>query len=380
MLVYSTSKGLSAMTLALAHSRGWLDYDERVTTYWPEFGQAGKEAGHGPPAARPRGRPARDRRAARHQRCSPTSTGWRRPSPASGRLAAGHAPRLPRGQPRLVRGRADPARRPRSGARWGASSPRRSPRRSGSTSTSACRTTWRPERLARIERVPPLKALPQLRHLPRRDGRGDAQPALAQLPGLRQPAPALPGGPRPRASTGGSSSPRAEPWAARATSPAPTRRSRRPRRARPDARHARGARRASLARRRSGWHDEVLKVDTAFSLGFARPLGPFRFGSSERAFGHPGRGRLVRLRRPRPRRGLRLRDEPARLPPQRRPAREGAARRALPLPLIRAETRCQIRSFPRWRGSRGGVGCARGARHGRPPDAAGRRIPGARGR
>ena len=30
------------MTLALAHSRGWLDYEERVTHYWPEFGQAGK--------------------------------------------------------------------------------------------------------------------------------------------------------------------------------------------------------------------------------------------------------------------------------------------------------------------------------------------------
>src|SRR6478735_2663299 len=28
---------------ALAHSRGWLDYDERVCTYWPEFAQAGKE-------------------------------------------------------------------------------------------------------------------------------------------------------------------------------------------------------------------------------------------------------------------------------------------------------------------------------------------------
>jgi CubicO group peptidase (beta-lactamase class C family) len=39
-----------------------------------------------------------------------------------------------------------------------------------------------------------------------------------------------------------------------------------------------------------GWHDEVLKVETAFSLGFARPHGPFRFGSSERAFGHPGAG------------------------------------------------------------------------------------------
>jgi len=42
--VYSTTKGLSAMTLALAHSRGWLDYDERVCAYWPEFAQHGKEA------------------------------------------------------------------------------------------------------------------------------------------------------------------------------------------------------------------------------------------------------------------------------------------------------------------------------------------------
>lgn len=43
VLVYSTTKGLAAMTLALAHSRGWLDYDERVCTYWPEFAQNGKE-------------------------------------------------------------------------------------------------------------------------------------------------------------------------------------------------------------------------------------------------------------------------------------------------------------------------------------------------
>lgn len=41
-LVHSTSKGLSAMVLALLHSRGMLDYDERVATYWPEFAQAGK--------------------------------------------------------------------------------------------------------------------------------------------------------------------------------------------------------------------------------------------------------------------------------------------------------------------------------------------------
>ena len=42
-LVYSTTKGLSAMTLAVAHSRGWLDYDELVCKYWPEFAQNGKE-------------------------------------------------------------------------------------------------------------------------------------------------------------------------------------------------------------------------------------------------------------------------------------------------------------------------------------------------
>src|SRR4029434_5520182 len=43
VLVWSASKGLSAMPLAVAHSRGWLDYEERVATYWPEFAQQGKE-------------------------------------------------------------------------------------------------------------------------------------------------------------------------------------------------------------------------------------------------------------------------------------------------------------------------------------------------
>jgi CubicO group peptidase (beta-lactamase class C family) len=41
--VYSTTKGLSGLTVALAHSRGWLDYDERISTYWPEFAQQGKD-------------------------------------------------------------------------------------------------------------------------------------------------------------------------------------------------------------------------------------------------------------------------------------------------------------------------------------------------
>ena len=42
-LVYSATKGLAAMTLAMAHSRGWLDYDELVCNYWPEFAQNGKQ-------------------------------------------------------------------------------------------------------------------------------------------------------------------------------------------------------------------------------------------------------------------------------------------------------------------------------------------------
>ena len=43
VIVYSATKGLAAMTLAIAHSRGWLDYEERVAHYWPEFAQCGKE-------------------------------------------------------------------------------------------------------------------------------------------------------------------------------------------------------------------------------------------------------------------------------------------------------------------------------------------------
>jgi CubicO group peptidase (beta-lactamase class C family) len=42
VVVYSLTKGMSAMTLALAHSRGWLDFDRPVADYWPEFAKNGK--------------------------------------------------------------------------------------------------------------------------------------------------------------------------------------------------------------------------------------------------------------------------------------------------------------------------------------------------
>jgi CubicO group peptidase (beta-lactamase class C family) len=43
VLVYSTTKGLSGLAMALAQSRGLFDYEERVSKYWPEFAQYGKE-------------------------------------------------------------------------------------------------------------------------------------------------------------------------------------------------------------------------------------------------------------------------------------------------------------------------------------------------
>jgi CubicO group peptidase (beta-lactamase class C family) len=44
VVVWSATKGLAATTLAVAHSRGWLDYDQRVCKHWPEFAQQGKES------------------------------------------------------------------------------------------------------------------------------------------------------------------------------------------------------------------------------------------------------------------------------------------------------------------------------------------------
>ncbi len=42
--VFSTTKGIASLAVAVAASRGYLSYDAKVTDYWPEFAQAGKEA------------------------------------------------------------------------------------------------------------------------------------------------------------------------------------------------------------------------------------------------------------------------------------------------------------------------------------------------
>jgi CubicO group peptidase (beta-lactamase class C family) len=289
VLVYSTSKGLSAMTLALAHSRGWLDYDERVTTYWPEFGQAGKER-------------VTMRQLLAHEAGLPVTDAPLDPSVLADfdRLAAVIARQRPAWPPgtrhgyhgislgwyegELIR-RRDPERRT-----LGRFFAEEIAAPLGLDIHFGVPEDVGPERIARIERISPLRALPQLRHLP-------PQMALAMLnprslsfrtfanPRLRSPAdldvsayrrlefPAggAVGGARDIARAYSAfSGPRGE---------------------------AIGLKPATLEELmrfpsppQLGWHDEVLKVDTAFSLGFVRPLGELGFGSSERAFGHPGAG------------------------------------------------------------------------------------------
>jgi len=42
-IVFSTTKGISSLAFALLHSKGLINYDEKVATYWPEFAFNGKE-------------------------------------------------------------------------------------------------------------------------------------------------------------------------------------------------------------------------------------------------------------------------------------------------------------------------------------------------
>lgn len=44
LLVYSLTKGMTALAAAVAVSKGLFDYDARVADLWPEFAAAGKQA------------------------------------------------------------------------------------------------------------------------------------------------------------------------------------------------------------------------------------------------------------------------------------------------------------------------------------------------
>jgi CubicO group peptidase (beta-lactamase class C family) len=288
VVVYSTSKGLAAMTLALLHSRALLDYDERVASYWPEFAQAGKgEVTVRQLLAHEAGLPIVD---------EPLHPGLLRDFDRLGEAIARQRPLWKPGtrhgyhgvslgwyEGELVR-RIDP-----DGRTLGRFFAEEIAGPLGIDVHFGVPSTVAKERIARIERAGPLSVASGMRDLPPRMALAFANPRSVTFrtfanPRLRRPADLdrreyrgleFPAGGAVGSARGiarayaAFAAPEPELGLSAATIEELTRFPRPPSR---------------------GWHDEVLKVNTAFSLGFARPLRPFKFGSSERAFGHPGAG------------------------------------------------------------------------------------------
>ena len=105
VLVYSTTKGVTAMCAHRLAQEGRLDVDAPVATYWPEFAQAGKESGD---RRRPAGAPGRigvgrrDDDGRGHAALGPRR---QRPGAPGAVVAAGHGARVSRHHLRLAGGR-----------------------------------------------------------------------------------------------------------------------------------------------------------------------------------------------------------------------------------------------------------------------------------
>jgi CubicO group peptidase (beta-lactamase class C family) len=289
VVVYSTSKGLAAMALALAHSRGLLDYDELVAAYWPEFAQNGKSRvtvrqllGH--EAGVPIVDEPLDPDMLRDFDRLADAIARQRPMWRPGARHGYHGVSLGWYEGELMR-RVDPERRTLGRVfKEEVAEPL-----GGLDVHFGVPTTVEKRRIARIERANPLKVLPEVRHMPRKMAlsflnprsvtfRTFANPRIGRLANLdREEYRELE---FPAGGAVGSARAIARSYSAFATRE-------------PEL----GLSQATLDELTRfpdppelGWEDVVLKVETAFSLGYARPFGPFRFGSSERAFGHPGAG------------------------------------------------------------------------------------------
>jgi CubicO group peptidase (beta-lactamase class C family) len=288
VLVYSTSKGLAAIALALAHSRGLLDYDERVSEYWPEFAQRRKES-------------VTVRQLLAHEAGLPVIDEKLDPELLQDfdRLADVIARQKPLWKPGTRHGyhgvslgwymgelmrRVDPEHRT-----LGRVFAEDIAAPLGLQIYFGVPPSVEKRRIARIERGNLLKLVTGARDLPPRMALAMANPRSLSFktfanPRLRSPADLdrkeyraleFPAGgavgaardiARAYAAVAG---PKPELGITKDTVRELTRFPQPPSR---------------------GWFDQVLKVNTAFSLGFARPLGPLRFGTSDRCFGHPGAG------------------------------------------------------------------------------------------
>ena len=104
-LVFSTTKGATAICANLLAQRGLLDMDAPVSTYWPEFDQAGKGVDARAIPALPPGGRAGDRPTALPGRTPGVDAGRRGLGRTGAFLGAGHRTRVPRALLRLPRRR-----------------------------------------------------------------------------------------------------------------------------------------------------------------------------------------------------------------------------------------------------------------------------------
>ena len=288
VLVYSTSKGLAAMTLALCHARGWLDYDVRVAELWPEFAENGKgsvtvrqllahEAGL-PVIDEPL-----DAEKLRDFDALARAIARQRPLWEPGTRHGYHGVSLGWYEGELIR-RVDPQHRT-----LGRMFAEEIAAPLGLDFHIGLPPDFPLERLARIERVRPLRALAEARNLPPAMALALLNPRSISFkafanPRLRSVADLDRREYRelefPAGGGIGTAQSIARAYSVFAGDGAEL----------GLAQRTLDELKAPPRRPTRGWRDEVLKVDTAFSLGFVKPAGEFHFGTSGAAFGHPGAG------------------------------------------------------------------------------------------
>jgi CubicO group peptidase (beta-lactamase class C family) len=288
VLVFSTTKGMSALALAVAHSRGLLHHDERVATYWPEFAQNGKgDVTVRQLLAHEAGLPVIDERldvaALGDLDRVAAALARQRPAWEPGQKHGYHAISLGLYEGELLR-RVDPRRRS-----LGQFFQDEVAKPLGIAFHIGLPPTVSSTRVARVVGYHPARTLLHAHKLPWRFLRAivDRQSVTARAfgnPRLLNPAdldhPEFRAVELPGSNGIGQARAIARAYGVFATGGAELGIS-------PDTLKALRSPAATPAR---GRHDEVLQIDTAFSLGFLKPSGWCHFGSNDQAFGTPGMG------------------------------------------------------------------------------------------